>query len=72
LADDHPFSTTDGNRGVGSSAVQITSVLAMCFEKGGYVLDPVLQKELLILFFQQEKDLPFLDEGIGGWDGDIL
>jgi hypothetical protein len=34
LSDDHPLFVVDGDRWVGSSAGQITSILAMCPEKG--------------------------------------
>jgi len=71
LADDHPFSTIDGNRGVGGSTAEISSVLEMCFEKGWYILDPLLKKGLSVLFSEKQEGPVFLNERKRGGDGDI-
>ena len=55
-----------------SSALVIARSLAVVFEKGLYVIDALLEKDVFIPISQEGKNLPFLNEGERGWNGDIL
>jgi len=61
LAEDHPFPLPDGDGGMPYSPFEIMGGLAASLEKDFKISDPLLEKQISILFFDKERDFPFLN-----------
>ena len=61
LAEDHPFSLPDRDGGMQYPPFEIMGRLAASLEKDFKIFDPLLEKQIFILFFDKERDLSFLN-----------
>jgi hypothetical protein len=61
LAEDHPFPLPDRDGGMQHPPLEIMGGLAASLKKDFKISDPLLEKQVSILFFDQERDLPFLN-----------
>jgi hypothetical protein len=61
LAEDHPFPLPDGDGGIQHPPLEIMGRLTASLEKNSKISDPLLEKQISILFFDQERDFPFLN-----------
>ena len=58
--DDHAFTASYGNAGMEAPASDMSRGLAVFLKEGLYILDPMLEQEVLIFVFDEKKDLaPF-------------